>query len=252
MCGTTGEGPSLTFNEKENLFNFTREFYKDRKVLIGSISSYNFTHTLEEARLALRCGMDALLVNPPVYLKTTPDGIERFYKKIADNTILPIIIYNVPSRTGYNLDISVLEKLNKIDLIVGIKECSGDFKYVMQIKRYTDFVILCGDDILYLQYLMSGAKGIVSVVSNILPELMYKLQKYFIESKFKNCYTLITKAYDFMKVLFSEPNPIGIKAIMAANDFCEVDNRIPLVELNVKNRIKIISTYKKLKNALKI
>ncbi len=250
VCGTTGEGPSLNFNEKENLFNFAREFYRDRKILIGGISSYTFAHTLEEARLALRCGMDALLVNPPIYLKTNANGIERFYKTISDNTGLPIILYNVPARTGYSLDIGVLEKLNKINLIKAIKECSNNFEYVMHIKRYTNFEILCGNDMLYLQYLISGAVGIVSVVSNIFPGLIYKLQKYFIENKVKKSIELIYKSHHFMKTLFSEPNPIGIKVAMSSCGFCEEIYRLPLNRADNNNRLNIISSCRKLKRVL--
>lgn len=250
VCGTTGEGPSLSFSERESLFNFTREFYRDRKILVGSISSYTFNHTLEEARLALRCGMDALLVSPPIYLKTNRAGIEKFYRRIVDDTALPIIIYNVPKRTGYNLEVEVLEKLNKIDLIVSIKECSGNFSYVMQIKKYTDFAILSGDDMLYLQYLISGATGIISVVSNVFPQLMYKLQEYLIEGKTAKCVKLMDNAYNFMKSLFSEPNPIGIKVVMAADNFCSDAYRLPLVAPDNISKTKIISNYKTLKRIL--
>lgn len=250
VCGTTGEGPSLSFSEKENLFNFTREFYRNRKILVGSISSYTFSHTLEEARLALRCGMDALLVNPPIYLRTNMEGIEKFYKAIADNTGLPIMIYNVPTRTGYSLDVGILERLSKTKMVKAIKECSGNFQYVMQIKKYTDLTVLSGDDILYLQYLISGAVGIVSVVSNMFPELMYKLQKYFIENKINKSIELMYKSYNFMKALFAEPNPIGIKVVMSTGGFCREDYRLPLNVAENSNRLKIIYEYRKLKKEL--
>ncbi len=251
ICGTTGEGPSLTLTEKENLFNFAKAFYKNRKILIGCVSSYSFGDTIEEVRIALKIGMDALLVNPPVYLKTNTKGIEEYYRTIIENSRLPVIIYNVPARSGYNLDIDILEKLSKLDLITAIKECSGNFYYVMQIKKYTKFFVLCGNDLLYLQYLISGADGIVSVISNVQPEFLYKLRKLFLENKNKKLQELFSQAYEFMQSVFAEPNPVGIKYIMAYENFCQQVYRLPLTAPNEKSKARIASTYKQFKNYLK-
>ncbi len=251
MGGTTGEGPSLSLGEKENLFNFARAFFKNRKILIGGISCYTFSHIMEEVRIAVKTGMDGLLVNPPVYLKTNIKGIIEYYRTIMENSRLPIIIYNVPSRTGYNLDIDILEDLSKLDLVVCVKECSGNFHYVLQIKKYTRLPILCGDDLLYLQYLISGADGIVSVVSNILPELIYTYRKLFLENKIKKAQGLFSLSYGFLKTLFMEPNPAGIKFLMSYENFCKESYRLPLTAPSEKTKEKIVSEYKFLKTNIK-
>ncbi|MFN7182238.1 MAG: 4-hydroxy-tetrahydrodipicolinate synthase [Planctomycetota bacterium] len=250
IAGTTGEGCALTLTEKENLFNFARTFYKN-KILIAGISSFSFYHLLEEVRIAVKIGMDGLLVTPPVYLKTNRDGIEKFYKTVVENSRLPVIIYNVPSRTGYNLDIDILERLNKIDLVFAIKECSGNFEYVLNIKKYTNLSILCGDDLLYLLYLMAGADGIVSVVSNIFPHLVHQMQKLFLANKIKRVQKLFSESYEFIKSLFLEPNPIPIKFIMSYEGFCKEIYKLPLVPPSEKSKAKIISAYKKFKKKIK-
>lgn len=248
MLGTTGEAPTIDQYEKFKLIKFTKELINDSTQLIIGAGSNDTEKTINEVKGLAYTKADAILLATPSYNKPNSDGLYKHFKAVADNSYLPIILYNVPSRTGTSIPISVIEKLKEHPNIIGIKEASGDFAYASKLSKFAskDFTLLSGNDDNILALSTLGYSGVISVLSNALPNEM----KYFI-SLIQECnYKTAKILYDFllpiMNVCFIESNPIPIKYIMSKMGLIKNNLRPPLSPLSKKQRQIINKTINNL------
>jgi len=232
-CGTTGESPTLTRTEHLRVVEITVEEARkaDRKVpVVGGAGGYNTAEVIEIARELQHLGVDGLLSVTPYYNKVTQDGLYRHYKAIADAVPLPIIVYNVPGRTGVNVETPTLKRLSEIPNICGVKEASGNISQMAAVCHNLPdtFDILCGDDALTIPLCALGGRGLISVVSNQIPGEMTKLVQSAMSGDFAGARKLQRQWFPLMEVNFAESNPIPVKAAMAMMGLCEPVYRLPM------------------------
>lgn len=243
ILGTTGEASSLTNKEKNDLVDLAILVINKRVKLIVGCSSSN---TLEASKFALKLSkkkIDYLLVLTPYYLKTNNEGVIKHFNEIANKSKVPIIMYHVPSRTGQYIDKCVIKELSKHKNIIGIKEASGDLSYIDSIKEYLndDFILLSGNDDLLIETLKKGGSGIISVLSNIYPEVSIKTYNLCLNNKYKEAREYYKKYIDFIKLLFIEPNPIPIKEVMNYLNKEVGEYRLPLTNMSNINKSILIN-----------
>ena len=238
VCGTTGESATMTMQEKIDVIKCSIQTSNGRVPIIAGTGSNNTKQAIEMSKIAEDLGVDGLLIVTPYYNKTTQEGLISHYLEIAKNVNIPIILYNVPSRTGVNILPKTCKELSKIDNIVAIKEASGDLSQIAEIAH------LCGDNLnLYsgnddqiLPVLSLGGKGVISVLSNIKPKLVCDIVNNFMNGNIENSISLQLKSIPLIKLLFSEVNPIPVKAALNMLDFKFVSTRLPLVEMSSKGK----------------
>ena len=246
VCGTTGEASTMTNEEKSELINCAVSTCNKRVPIIVGTGSNNTSQAIENSILAEKLGADGLLVVTPYYNKTTQDGLIEHYKAISESTSLPIILYNVPSRTGMNILPETCFELSKIDNIIGIKEASGNISQVSKISSLCgdDFSIYSGNDDQIVPILSVKGKGVISVLSNINPELVLNITNAFFDGDLKkSCYYQL-EALPIIEALFKETNPIPVKQALNLLGFNFGEPRLPLIKCseNSKNElIKLIS-----------
>jgi len=239
-CGTTGESPTLSYEEHKKLIRITVEEVKGRVPVIAGTGS-NSTKEAEELTIyAKEIGADAALVITPYYNKPTQKGMENHYKKLAEIG-LPIIIYNVPSRTGINILPSTVANLSKLGNIAGIKEASGNMDQISSIVSScgSEFSVLSGDDSLTLPILALGGTGVISVLANILPREVTQMVKAWLEGEVDRARELHYKLYPLFKAMFIETNPIPVKTAMAKLKMIPKEWRMPLGEMEKTNEEKL-------------
>lgn len=248
VCGTTGEPATMTESEKNEIINFTIK-YVNKKVPVVVGCGSNCTKTaIENAIKAQQMGADALLVVTPYYNKCTQDGLYEHYKRINDSVNIPIIMYNVPGRTGVNIKPTTVFKLSKLKNIIGIKEASGNINQISEIARNLDnldnFSLFSGDDALSLPMISLGATGIISVASNIIPQQMHDLVSLYLNGKYNEALKIHNKYVNLMDCLFCEVNPIPIKAACNKIKLMENTLRLPLTQITEENEKKLEKTMK--------
>ena len=197
ICGTTGESATLTNKEKKKIIKYTVEMVNGRVPVIAGTGSNDTSHCIELSKYAERVGVDALLIVTPYYNKTTQKGLIEHYSKIAENVLTPIIIYNVPSRTGVNILPDTVKKLSEIENIVGIKEASNNFSQLLELlsKVPKSFSVFSGNDDSILPLLSIGGKGVISVLSNIFPKETHDLCQAFFKGDIKYACDIQLKYY---------------------------------------------------------
>ena len=233
ICGTTGEGSTLSMDEHKAVLEFAAETVAGRVPVIGGVGS-NCTETaVDLCKTACAVGCDALLCVTPYYNKTTQKGLIAMYNTIADASDKPIILYNVPSRTGVNIEPATYAELVKHPMITGIKEANGNIsKIVETIALVGDQAdVYCGNDDQIIPMLACGSKGVISVLSNVLPRETADMMRRYFAGDVKGAMELQIKYLPLIKALFSEVNPIPVKAAMAAMGFCSNTLRLPLVPM---------------------
>lgn len=239
-CGTTGESPTLSYEEHKRIIQITLEEVKGKVPVIAGTGS-NSTREAEELTLyAKEAGADAALVITPYYNKPTQKGMEIHYKKLAEIG-LPIIIYNVPSRTGVNIHPSTVGKLSKVKNIIGIKEASGSMDQISSIISCVDpeFEVFSGDDSLTLPILSLGGVGVISVLSNLLPGEVTQMVRAWLEGDYQKAKELHYKLYPLFKAMFIETNPIPVKTAMAKLNMIPKEWRPPLSEMEKENEERL-------------
>ena len=239
-CGTTGESPTLSYEEHKRIIQITLEEVKGKVPVIAGTGS-NSTREAEELTLyAKEAGADAALVITPYYNKPTQKGMEIHYKKLAEIG-LPIIIYNVPSRTGVNIHPSTVGKLSKVKNIIGIKEASGSMDQISSIISCVDpeFEVFSGDDSLTLPILSLGGVGVISVLSNLLPGEVTQMVRAWLEGDYQRAKELHYKLYPLFKAMFIETNPIPVKTAMAKLNMIPKEWRPPLSEMERENEKRL-------------
>lgn len=242
VCGTTGESSTMTKEEKVQAIKCALSTSKKRVPVIVGTGSNNTLATIEMSILAEELGADGLLIVTPYYNKTTQNGLIEHYKAIANSVNIPIILYNVPSRTGMNILPETCFELSKIDNIVGIKEASGNISQVAKIAQLcgNDFSIYSGNDDQILPILSLGGKGVISVLSNIKPKLTCKIVNSFFENNTATSRNEQLNALPLINALFAETNPIPIKYAIDCIGYDFGTPRLPLVECssNLKSTIE--------------
>lgn len=231
IAGTTGEGSTLSPKERERLFAFSVERVAKRVPLICGTGSNDTKTAIKYTKIAQRVGADATLSVTPYYNKGTERGIIEHYKRIIDETELPTILYNVPSRTGVNLSLSAIEELSELPNIVGIKEASDSLDRLTSLSILTDKLALySGNDSQIYPTLALGGMGVISVASNIMPRTLSELTRRYFEGNTAGALELQKRLLPFISLLFSETNPSPIKYAMSLLGYCKSEPRLPLTE----------------------
>lgn len=249
VCGTTGESSTMSEDEKKNVIKYAiNKIDKRTKVIIGT-GSNNTKTAVEMSKYAEQEGADALLIVTPYYNKTTQSGLIAHYKKIAENVNIPIIVYNVPSRTGVNILPETCLELSKINNIVGIKEASGNISQIAKISSLCgdNFDIYSGNDDQIVPILSLGGKGVISVLSNIMPKYTHDMVYKYLNGEVKEACKMQLEVLELIEILFSETNPIPIKYALNLMGYDYGIPRLPLVELSKKNKerlVKVLSKHK--------
>lgn len=241
VCGTTGESSTMSTNEKEDLIKFTVDIVDKRIPVIAGTGGNNTASVIELSKYAETVGVDGILVVTPYYNKTTQAGLVKHYSEIANSVDLPIILYNVPSRTGLNILPETCLELSKIENIVAIKEASGNISQVARIAELCkdNLNIYSGNDDQVIPVLSLGGLGVISVLSNIYPKFVHNMVINYLNG---NCSEALLSQLNSMKLintLFSEVNPIPIKEALNILGFNFGTPRLPLVEMSEDGRIKL-------------
>ncbi|MFR3155711.1 MAG: 4-hydroxy-tetrahydrodipicolinate synthase [Christensenellales bacterium] len=247
LCGTTGESSTLSIDEFKEIVSFTvKEVNKKIPVIVGS-GSNNTSIAVKKSVIAQELGADGLLVVTPYYNKCTDDGLYLHYKEINDNVNIPIILYNVPSRTCVNINMDILIKLSNLKNICALKEACPDLSRVSKelLQLPNDFYIYSGNDDLTLPILSLGGKGVISVIANIYPSQMHNLCKSCFNNNFKEARKIHFNNLNLMNLLFCEVNPVPIKSAMNIMGYNVGKCRFPLGDINVDNYRKLNKILKK-------
>lgn len=246
ICGTTGEASTMTDEEQKQTIKFTVEKVNKRIPVIAGTGSNNTKHAIELSVYAENVGADGLLIVTPYYNKTTQKGLIEHYLAIANEVNIPIIVYNVPSRTGLNIKPSTLAELAKHPNIKAVKEASGNISQVAEIARLCpeDFYIYSGNDDMVVPLLSLGGKGVISVVANILPKDTHDMVMYYLNGDINNARKLQLKMKGLIDALFIETNPIPVKTAMNLLGMDVGELRLPLTSMSEDNLQKLIREMK--------
>ena len=238
LAGTTGEAPTLTDEEKLTLFAKCKAAAKNDCTIIAGTGSNSTAHTVAMSRAAQDVGADALLIVSPYYNKATPDGLIAHYLSVANAVDIPIILYNVPSRTGVDIPVSVYKQLSAHPNIVGVKEASTDITKITAI-RYAcgdDFAVWTGNDDMIVPTIALGGQGAISVLSNVLPADTVRLANATLSGDMKTASAMQCQLYPLIRALFSEVNPIPVKAALEILGYDCGGFRLPLCDISRENR----------------
>lgn len=250
VCGTTGESATLTHDEHKKLIELASSKINKRIPLIAGCGSNSTQEALELTEYAKKVDADYSLVITPYYNKPTQEGLYQHFKKIADSVDIPIIIYNVPSRTGSNiLPVTVARLYKDCKNIVGIKEASGSLDQITKIMSLVDenFLLLSGSDEVTLPILAVGGAGAVSVVANILPKENQQLISSFLDGDLVTARKLQLQLYEIIKALFIETNPIPVKTSLGLMGLIKPFMRLPLCEMSQDSLAQLKKVLKKYK-----
>lgn len=247
IAGTTGEGSTLTDEEHKEVIAYSVRKAGGRVPIIAGTGSNDTAYALELTRFACEVGVDGVLVVTPYYNKATQNGLIKLFTQIADESTVPVILYNVPSRTGVNIEPKTVLTLAEHPNINAIKEASGNISNIAQIAA------LCGDKInIYsgnddqiVPIMSLGGKGCISVLSNVLPAESVEICNRFFEGDVKNSAEMQLKYLPLIDALFSEVNPIPVKAAMAKMGFCEDYLRLPLTSMEEAHKTKLFEEMRK-------
>lgn len=246
VCGTTGEASTLTTEEKKDLIRFTVEVVDGKIPVIAGTGTNNTAQSIELSKYAEKVGADGLLLVTPYYNKCTQEGLIKHFSAIAEAVTIPIIMYNVPSRTAVNITPDTVARLSKVPNIIGIKEASSDLSQIADILSKVDdnFDVYSGNDDQILPILSLGGKGVISVLSNILPRETENICDFYFNNKIEQAKLLQLKYFKLIKDIFIEVNPIPVKEAMNILGYNVGETRLPLCKIGNQN-------YEKLKNTLK-
>lgn len=241
VCGTTGESSTMTTEEKKETIKFAIDVANKRVPIIAGTGGNCTKSVIEMSKYAESVGADAVLLVTPYYNKTTQAGLVAHYKAIAQSITIPIILYNVPSRTGLNITPATCLELSKIDNIVAIKEASGNLSQVAEIANLCrdNLAIYSGNDDQILPILSLGGLGVISVLSNIIPKDVHNMIENFLNGNIKDATKLQLDTLNLTSALFSEVNPIPVKAACNMMGFNSGIPRLPLIEMSESGKEKL-------------
>ena len=241
VCGTTGEASTLSEEEKQELIRYCVKIVNKRVPVIAGIGSNNTKVVIENERFAEKVGVDSLLAVTPYYNKTTQKGLLEHFKIIAENSNLPIILYNVPSRTGVDIEPNTYLELSKIKNIVATKEASGDISKVLKIRSLCkdNLNVYSGNDDQIIPFLSLGGIGVISVLSNIMPKYTSEMIEKYFNNELKEASNMQIKVSSLIECLFKEVNPIPVKETLNILGFKVGEPRLPLVECTSELRKRL-------------
>ena len=245
VCGTTGEAPTLTDAEKLEIFRRAKNYVGSDCKIIAGTGSNSTAHTLQLSRMAEGCGVDGLLVVTPYYNKANESGLIAHYEALAHSVNLPIILYNVPSRTGLDISVKTYRQLAEITNIVGVKEASTDITKIGKI-RYScgqNLHIWTGNDDQITPVISMGGMGVISVLSNILPYETQKMAKAALDGDFHTASAMQVQMQPLIELLFSEVNPVPVKEAMGLIGFDCGPCRLPLGPMNPEKKKELTKFF---------
>ena len=247
VCGTTGESATLSDSEHREIISYAVEKAAGRIPVIAGTGSNETAYSVELSKHAAEAGADALLLVTPYYNKASEKGLIKHFQTIAESTDKPVILYNVPSRTGTNISMRVYRELAKHPQIVAVKEASGDFNKIAEIAAECGDMldIYSGNDNQIVPILSLGGKGVISVLSNIMPKETHDMCQFFFDGNVQESTKLQLKLLDLINALFIEVNPIPIKTAMGLLGYFGDQMRLPLCEMEDANKEKLCSVLKK-------
>jgi 4-hydroxy-tetrahydrodipicolinate synthase len=248
VCGTTGEAPTLTDDEKIRLFRTVREAVGPRAKVIAGTGTYDTAHSVHLTREAERAGCDGVLLVNPYYNKPSQEGLYRHFKTVAESTSLPVMLYNIQGRTSVNCEPATIARLAEVPNIVAVKEASGSLDQMSQIRKITppEFYLYSGDDSLTLPLLAVGGTGVVSVASHLAGREIKAMIQAYQAGDIRQAQTLHFRLWPLFKVLFITTNPVPVKAALALSGFDVGSLRLPLVDATAKEREQIGAVLKEL------
>jgi 4-hydroxy-tetrahydrodipicolinate synthase len=251
-CGTTGESPTLSEDERVRVVELVVAAAEGRVPVLAGAGGYDTREVIHTARRMKAAGAAGILSVTPYYNKPTPEGLFQHYSAIAGEVGLPIVVYNVPGRTGCNVDVATLVRLSGVSGIAGVKEASGNISQMCEICRAVppDFVVLSGDDALTLPLMAVGGHGIVSVASNEVPAEMTRMVELAERNDFAAARRIHAALLPLMSVNFIESNPIPVKSAMAMLGLLEEVYRLPMVPPREASRARIAEVLASLKPAM--
>ncbi|TCT14637.1 4-hydroxy-tetrahydrodipicolinate synthase [Natranaerovirga pectinivora] len=246
VCGTTGEASTLTDDEQLECIRFAVEKVKGRVPVIAGTGSNDTSHGIYLAKEANKLGVDGLLVVTPYYNKTSQKGLIEHYTDIAKSVDSPIILYNVPSRTGLNIQPKTAYELSKIENIVAIKEATGDISQVVELMHYCAgrLDLYSGNDDIIVPLLSLGGKGVISVVANIMPRETHDIVAKFMNGDIKGSADLQLTMLPIINAMFSDVNPIPVKEALNIIGFEVGACRKPLTSMDAQSRENLVNTIK--------
>ena len=246
ICGTTGEASTLTDEEHRACIKYAVEKTAGRVPVIAGTGSNDTDYAIDLSKYACEVGADALLLVTPYYNKATQKGLVQSFYAVADATDKPIILYNVPSRTGCNIAIPTYKELAKHERIVAVKEASGDISKIAEIAATVgdDLAIYSGNDDQIVPILSLGGKGVISVLSNIMPKETHDICELYFNGKVKDSAALQLKLLELINSLFCEVNPIPVKTACALMGMCEEEMRLPLCSMEENTKARLVAAMK--------
>ena len=240
-CGTTGESPTLTHHELRRVVEITIEEARGKVRVVAGAGGYNTAEVIERARDYESMGADGILSVSPYYNKPTQEGLYQHYKAIAEAISLPIILYNIPGRTGVNIEPATVKRLAEIDNIVGVKEASGNISQMAVVLESVpdDFVVLSGDDAITIPLMSLGGCGLISVTSNEIPAEMTRITQLCLANDFAAAREIHRRYFHLMEANFLETNPGPVKSALGLMGLLDPVFRLPLVAPKPENLAKI-------------
>ncbi len=238
--GTTGENPTISNAERTRFLSFVIEYVARRAVIVVGTGSNDTKTSVAYTKEAYDLGANGALVVTPYYNKPTPDGVFAHYSAVAE-VGLPILMYNLPGRTGLNMTAETTLRCSEIENVIGVKEASANMEQCMEIIRHAPqgFRLLSGEDNLTVPLIAVGAKGVISVTSNIVPGEFSRMVRFAMDGKFAEAKAIQYELYDLMRVMFIETNPGPVKSALAMMGMIEEHYRLPLVRLREEHRRKV-------------
>ncbi|MGI6743533.1 MAG: 4-hydroxy-tetrahydrodipicolinate synthase [Eubacteriales bacterium] len=247
VAGTTGEGSTLTDEEHKEIIRFSVEHVAGRVPVVAGTGSNDTDYAISLSKYACEVGADALLLVSPYYNKATPAGLIKNFSAIEAATDKPIILYNVPSRTGCNITLPVYKELAKHDRIVAVKEASGNITQIAELAAECgdSLDIYSGNDDHIVPVLSLGGIGVISVLSNVMPRETHDIVELWHTGRVKESAIIQLKLMDIINALFCEVNPIPVKAAMAEMGWCSNEIRLPLTEIEPEHKEKLLKAMKR-------
>ncbi len=247
ICGTSGEGSTLSDEEHRAALKFAYDVVGGRVPMIAGTGSNDTAYAIELTKFACEVGYDAMLVVTPYYNKATQNGLVKMFETIADASTKPIILYNVPSRTGVNIEPETYARLAEHPMITGIKEANGNIAKIVETKALVGdkLDIWSGNDDQIVPILAAGGSGVISVLSNVLPKKTVELCNKFFAGDVKGSMDMQCEMFDLIKALFCEVNPIPVKAAVAALGYCENYVRLPLTPMEKQHEEVLLECMRK-------
>ena len=247
ICGTSGEGSTLSDEEHRAALKFAYDVVGGRVPMIAGTGSNDTAYAIELTKFACEVGYDAMLVVTPYYNKATQNGLVKMFETIADASTKPVILYNVPSRTGVNIEPETYARLAEHPMITGIKEANGNIAKIVETKALVGdkLDIWSGNDDQIVPILAAGGSGVISVLSNVLPKKTVELCNKFFAGDVKGSMDMQCEMFDLIRALFCEVNPIPVKAAVAALGYCENYVRLPLTPMEKQHEEVLLECMRK-------